>query len=251
MSSSTWSSSPSTWYDWSYPDDDQSSTSPPSVKEEPDDAPGRFIMEISPPQATSSLISQSLAPPTEVPLRATQASSDMRRMMTVFRLNPFAIHSGEGPMVPAAFESAHPLDTEPITFEFQLDIEPGILDPESPVALNHPDLRSFSPDFDLHEKLPTTHWRDFSHDVSSEHSSTPPPPTQGIQSWDISYPDVEDNFSSINLSGYHQPMSPRRSQRLHNSQAPPVFIIITLTHHPRRPRPPNLTLTHTTTTTHA
>ena len=41
-------------------------------------------------------MNQALASPTEVPLRATQASKEMRKMMGVFRLNPFTMHTGEG-----------------------------------------------------------------------------------------------------------------------------------------------------------
>ncbi|KAG6861412.1 hypothetical protein C0995_000541 [Termitomyces sp. Mi166 len=150
---------------------------PQPVKEEPDD-PGCFIMELSAPSA--------LAPPTEVPLRATQASSDMRRMMTVFRLNPFAIHNAVG-TVPVPLESARALDTEPITFEFQLDIEPGILDPDSAPLTN---LRPFSPDFDLHQKVPADPWPAF---------SSPTPPPLHAQSWDLSYPDAQDDFSYSRL----------------------------------------------------
>ncbi|KAG6877111.1 hypothetical protein C0993_010200 [Termitomyces sp. T159_Od127] len=189
----------------SLPDSDRPvSFSPPPVKQEPDD-PGCFIIELEPPHAAASLVSHSLAPPTEVPLRATQASSDMRRMMTVFRLNPFAIHNGVG-AVPAQLESAHPLDSEPITFEFQLDIEPGILDPESrPTdSFTNIDLRPFSPDFELHEK-PSDPWSAY-HDIQ-ELSTSPSPALLPITSWDVTYPDTEDF--------YPQPVSPRRSSRLH------------------------------------
>ena len=144
--------------------------SQPFVKMEPDDPDGRFIMELSAfptPTAdhlvsssklsptstisdahTKSAFSQSQAPPTEVPLRATQASKEMRRMMGVFRLNPFAMHSlslggcedgeaiakgkggngdvGHGLPIPGAASwcggEARPLDEEPLIFEFQLDV---------------------------------------------------------------------------------------------------------------------------------
>jgi len=121
-----------------------------SVKIEPNDPDGCFIMELpatgtcgesfglSAPSAgaayTLSLLSQSLAPPTEVPLRATQASKEMKQMMGVFRLNPFAMHSlsvkledredgftwDEDSQPPWC--GGRPLDEEPLMFEFQLDL---------------------------------------------------------------------------------------------------------------------------------
>ncbi|KAG6844047.1 hypothetical protein H0H87_010286 [Tephrocybe sp. NHM501043] len=193
----------------------------PSVKEEPDDvAPGCFIMELSTPQASSTLLSQSLAPPTEVPLRATQASTDMRRMMTVFRLNPFTMHSGPGRgTVPVHYDTAQPLDSEPITFEFQLDIDPAILDPD---PVNDPDLRAFSPDFELHDKsadphdppLPSDPWYDFPETSST---SSPPPP------WNLSYPDSDDHFPSINISAFHHPSSSRRPPPPHSNDVHPTY----------------------------
>jgi hypothetical protein len=64
-----------------------------------------------------------MAPPTEVPLRATQASKAMRKMMGVFRLNPFSMHEGGGQAMSSWIgEDAGPLEEEPQIFEFQLDI---------------------------------------------------------------------------------------------------------------------------------
>jgi hypothetical protein len=139
----------------------------PSVKvEEPDDPDGCFIMELSsmsPSHAFSvSGANQALAPPTEVPLRATQASKEMRKMMGVFRLNPFAMHSGEGRgVMPALWCGGGPLQEEPLIFEFQLDLEDDSGDRQcdhlaipSPTDLLGPEedaqLRSFSPSFELH-----------------------------------------------------------------------------------------------------
>ncbi|PPQ80550.1 hypothetical protein CVT25_001584 [Psilocybe cyanescens] len=174
-------------------------TTHPSVKIEPDDPDGCFIMELtSLPDLSedfgqsifdrtiykSNLLSQSLAPPTEVPLRATQASKEMRGMMGVFRLNPFAMHSlsmnGDGSDSPSGLEGgkahalwggeAHPLDEEPLVFEFQLNIngpdgeaeedstngteresELASLGIRNSQGLDATDqLRSFSPSFSLH-----------------------------------------------------------------------------------------------------
>ncbi|KAJ3503322.1 hypothetical protein NLJ89_g8487 [Agrocybe chaxingu] len=181
-----------------------SSSSRTSVKVEPEDQDGRFIMELSAFRSpssgqgssstastssltavayNSSLLSQALAPPTEVPLRATQASKEMRRMMGVFRLNPFAMHSlsmgtnGDGDdhsglgsptsgagAAPWCGGEARPLEEEPVMFEFQLDIvgldgvdQEGVegAASSSPFpsfeAKAEAELRSFSPSFQLHQ----------------------------------------------------------------------------------------------------
>ncbi|KAF8162439.1 hypothetical protein K438DRAFT_1985093 [Mycena galopus ATCC 62051] len=137
----------------------ESSVSPPpalKVKEEQPDDDG-FIIDLP-----FSALPQMLAPPTEVPLRATQASAQMRRMMGVFRLNPFAMHArgGRGVLAPWAGGEARPLDEEPLIFEFQLELsveedgmkleeeEHGSLDARS-FSLEAPGLRAFSPDFEL------------------------------------------------------------------------------------------------------
>ncbi|CAA7264268.1 unnamed protein product [Cyclocybe aegerita] len=177
-----------------------SSSSRTSVKVEPEDLDGRFIMELSAFRSpssgqassstastssltavayNSSLLSQALAPPTEVPLRATQASKEMRRMMGVFRLNPFAMHSlsmgtnGDGDdynglgsptsagAAPWCGGEARPLEEEPVMLEFQLDIvgldevdQDGVERVASPFpsleAKAEVELRSFSPSFQLH-----------------------------------------------------------------------------------------------------
>ena len=177
----------------------------PSVKVEPDDNPGCFIMELSPPQVQTSLLSQSLAPPTEVPLRATQASKKMRGMMTVFRLNPFAIHSGEGRgLVSAIREEARPLDEEPLIFEFQLDIDG--MHPDEPDIASQQLLYPFSPDFELHD-MPhdgdsTPTWEDSSRSESS-YPTTP--------SWELRYPPTL-------ASEAHYPLPEDPSSTLHHSR---------------------------------
>jgi hypothetical protein len=184
------------------------STSPPSssssVKEEPDDGVSRFIMELSAPQVQSTYLSESLAPPTEVPLRATQAPPKMRSMMGVFRLNPFAMQTGEGRgMVSPTWcgEEARPLDEEPIIFEFQIDIEDDIAQiPEQPKE----PLRPFSPDFELHQENDEHdqhEWQD-----ESGYTSTTPP------TWELDYPPSEDHFSSS------EPVSTHLQARHHSSR---------------------------------
>ncbi|KAL1689802.1 hypothetical protein GGG16DRAFT_114669 [Schizophyllum commune] len=85
---------------------------PLSVKLEPDDG---FVLEPASLLAESYGRDHACLPPNEVPLRATQAPPKMRRMMGVFRLNPFA---------PAPTESevdAKPLDQPGKIITFQLE----------------------------------------------------------------------------------------------------------------------------------
>ncbi|KAF9528360.1 hypothetical protein CPB83DRAFT_894398 [Crepidotus variabilis] len=170
------------------------------VKVEPDDRDGRFIMELtsysskrpsssrstpsSPGTSALNAASEinSQPPPAEVPLRATQAPKEMRRMMGVFRLNPFAMHSlsvvnDDDPLDGSQETSAaswcggeaRPLEEEPIILEFQLNIAglsavgDGAEDlpagpsneRQTPTPLLNMDeakLRSFSPSFELHSE---------------------------------------------------------------------------------------------------
>ncbi|KAJ6487748.1 hypothetical protein C8R45DRAFT_1213785 [Mycena sanguinolenta] len=167
----------------------ESSLSPPPptiVKEEQPDDDG-FIMDLP-----FSALPQVLAPPTEVPLRATQASAHMRRMMGVFRLNPFAIHTrgGRGVLAPWAGGEPRPLDEEPRIFEFQLDLlsdEEDLLKLEEQehhsaldarkFPLDAPGLRAFSPDFELGTEYTSNHHQ-LHHDREPE------------SNWELGYPSL-------------------------------------------------------------
>jgi hypothetical protein len=180
------------------------STPPQSVKDEPDDE-DCFIMELAAPPATH--LSQALAPPTEVPLRATQASKEMRKMMGVFRLNPFAIHSGAGRgVVPSSWYGgeAGPLEEDPLVFEFQLDIDGA----EGP--------SSFSPGFErgAKDEGARPQWLEAEAEAEAEAPSQHPPP--GSPTWDLPY--VNDYGSASDSAGAPPPdYPPRRSGRLHSS----------------------------------
>ncbi|KAF5371752.1 hypothetical protein D9758_003582 [Tetrapyrgos nigripes] len=71
------------------------------------------------------VVSQSLALPIEVPLRATQATKEMRSMMHSLRLNPFTMHrldkSDSGTPLTWTGEEAKPLEEEPLMFEWQIE----------------------------------------------------------------------------------------------------------------------------------
>ncbi|KAK7006563.1 hypothetical protein R3P38DRAFT_3601148 [Favolaschia claudopus] len=56
----------------------------------------------------------------EVPLRAKHVGAEMRGMMSVFRINPF-VFPIQGGSSQALYE-ARPLDQEPLSFEFQLEM---------------------------------------------------------------------------------------------------------------------------------
>jgi hypothetical protein len=88
--------------------------STPLVKEEQEDGSvtAAFVFESSP--STPGPANEGPRE-TQVPLRATQATKAMRKMMSVFRLNPFAVQ-GSAPTV----EEAGPLEEEGRLFEFQL-----------------------------------------------------------------------------------------------------------------------------------
>ena len=147
-----------------------SSVSIPPVKVEPDDsvASDCFVMEFSAPTSAAQA-STSLAPPTEVPLRATQASKAMRKMMGVFRLNPFSMHeSGAQPATTWTGEEAGPLEEEPQMFEFQLDL-PGYERAQSDPVQPQP-ASSTKPDGDFDDagswgecNEPTLHYPSASH----------------------------------------------------------------------------------------
>ncbi|KAJ7061006.1 hypothetical protein C8F01DRAFT_1253479 [Mycena amicta] len=179
---------------------------PVIIKQEQPDDDG-FIVDTQPSSSSSSCSSAlahalACAPPTEVPLRATQASARMRRMMGVFRLNPFAIQMQKGENGSRsdctwAGGEARPLDEPPRVFEFQLALDQPFL-PEygednerggrleevaaAPVAVKNEvemefnafsvsldGLRAFSPEFELE-----------SVDAESE------------PSWELAYPPTYD-----------------------------------------------------------
>ncbi|RXW17437.1 hypothetical protein EST38_g8415 [Candolleomyces aberdarensis] len=122
---------------------------PPKI-EVPEDGKIGFVMEPMGSFGRSTGGATPFTPlPMEVPLRATQATDDMRKMMTVFRLNPFALQNGDArrsgsvsssdssstvdssESSPGQFE-AKPLEEEPLMFEFQVQLDdPELLVPES------------------------------------------------------------------------------------------------------------------------
>src|SRR5712675_2394 len=111
------------------------------VKEEQEEGSvtAAFVFESSPstPGPTSENPRE-----TQVPLRATQATKAMRKMMSVFRLNPFAVQ-GSAPTV----EEAGPLEEEGRLIEFQLRIGDSTPPPSPPIRSEStlPESRTTSP----------------------------------------------------------------------------------------------------------
>lgn len=103
------------------------------VKAEPDETAGAFILE----RGTESLLPQiPCLTPITAPLRATHASKDMRKLMGVFRLDPFTVHNGVRGSPRAwqygAEEEPGPLAEEPVMFEFQLELVHALDSPTPP-----------------------------------------------------------------------------------------------------------------------
>lgn len=128
------------------------STSDPSVKMEPNDSDDGFINEFLESSPSTATYDRCQTPPTEVPLRATQASKEMRKMMGVFRLNPFTMHHDGGRGISSTAwngEEVGPLEEEPKLYEYQLGCNEVIeVDIDSAA-----ELRSFSPDFEIDNSI--------------------------------------------------------------------------------------------------
>jgi hypothetical protein len=208
-------------------------TCTPSVKQEPDDG---FIMEFTNSSSSPSVVENSLAPPTEVPLRATQASKEMRKMMGVFRLNPFTMHNAgaRGTHVPSwNGEDAGPLSEEPQLYEFQLILNDVEVEPASE--------ERFSPDFEIvndnaggTDNVPRNEWPEYHARELSPSSSQRLPslwdnssskielsPTGTSASLELEYPDQDQDqggdclslifflstYSYSSLASFYQPPS--------------------------------------------
>lgn len=128
-----------------------------------------FVMEFS--GSASASTSSALAPPTEVPLRATQASKAMRKMMGVFRLNPFSMHDSSCQSTTTwTGEEAGPLEEEPQMFEFQLNV-PGCEDSTSESdTLDSPPLQNV-PETDVDNGAGSISWAE-GNDTSVSHYSS-------------------------------------------------------------------------------
>ncbi|KAI6148607.1 hypothetical protein BKA82DRAFT_992463 [Pisolithus tinctorius] len=165
-----------------------------------------FVMEFS--GSGSASASSALAPPTEVPLRATQASKAMRKMMGVFRLNPFSMHDSSCQSATTwTGEEAGPLEEEPQMFEFQLHI-PGCEDsPTESDTLAPPSLHNM-PENDVDNSAASTGWAE-GNDASLSHYSSN---TLSQPSWFGSDSPQSHTLPSLRpYSPHHIPHSPSLS----------------------------------------
>ncbi|TDL25153.1 hypothetical protein BD410DRAFT_837393 [Rickenella mellea] len=116
------------------------------VKSEPEDS---FILEMGTENLTAPPVI-SFTPMT-APLRATHASADMRKLMGVFRLDPFTMLNGVRGS-PRAWQygpdaEVGPLEEEPIMFEFQLELDQPLI-PATPTG-----SRGSSPSYSKEESV--------------------------------------------------------------------------------------------------
>ncbi|KAL0959598.1 hypothetical protein HGRIS_011308 [Hohenbuehelia grisea] len=183
-----------------------SDTSIKAESEEPEDC---FVMEfsegaigkaalpnVSHDDIADALVrSQAQAPPTQVPLRASQASDEMKQMMHVFHLDPFTMHKGarRGTHRRPMMETG-PLQAPPRFFEFQLDIV-------DPLDMDAHGLRAFSPSFDIGE--PQSQSKAEADRQASIPPLTPPP------SWDNPFVDqASSNLMQNDFQLRQDPHSP-------------------------------------------
>ncbi|KAI0266538.1 hypothetical protein BC834DRAFT_133333 [Gloeopeniophorella convolvens] len=150
----------------------------PVVKEEQQDdasASAAFVFESSPSTPGPSSEGPRDA---QVPLRATQATKAMRKMMSVFRLNPFAVQ-GSAPTI----EEAGPLEEEGRLIEFQLPLE------DSPPP-SSPSARSTSVVRDSRHTSPEIEWTERAHSPpdTGNRSSMERTGAANISGWGYSLP---------------------------------------------------------------
>ncbi|PCH39435.1 hypothetical protein WOLCODRAFT_167961 [Wolfiporia cocos MD-104 SS10] len=107
----------------------------PPVKTE-EDAEGSFIFEQPAPSAALGRdVAAAFESMPEVPLRATGASKEMRKMMGAFRLDPFAMHNGirsAAVAAPPPGIEVGPLREEPRLIEFQVHLDAPLVPPTPP-----------------------------------------------------------------------------------------------------------------------
>lgn len=147
---------------------------PPHVKQE--DTQDDFVFELPAANNPEAVAFPAFSSMTEVPLRATQASKEMRRMMGVFRLDPFTMHNAvRDPSANITWngEQIGPLKEEPTLHEFQLETYDRVKS-EPPPALHHVPVGD--PDRDVGRRRPSPHLDLASPSPSMYGSLDPPSP---------------------------------------------------------------------------
>ena len=148
---------------------------------------------------------------TEVPLRATQASKEMRQMMGVFRLDPFTMHNAvRDPLANVNWkgEPIGPLTEEPVMLEFQLEIVTDqSVKEEPPPALHYlPDNADASR---KHRRLSPTYVPAQSPPESVEYALLDSPASSHLEDsttgWAGSSPDAHNLEYSSDMLRHQQP----------------------------------------------
>ncbi|GJE96536.1 hypothetical protein PsYK624_127330 [Phanerochaete sordida] len=115
--------------------DSASEPAPASVKQE--DTQDDFVFETPAVSDAATSAYPAFSSMTEVPLRATQATKEMRVLMGVFRLDPFTMHNAQrdpNANVNWNGEPIGPLRHDPVLLEFQLEITSDRVKSEPPAA---------------------------------------------------------------------------------------------------------------------
>ncbi|KDQ32097.1 hypothetical protein PLEOSDRAFT_1100613 [Pleurotus ostreatus PC15] len=164
------------------------------VKEEADGGADPFIMELdcigeasgmdaTPTTCPASFTPEDFSQVTIVPTRGN-FPKEMKKLMITLRINSFAIHNGvDRGVIPPWMPDPGPLEEEPRVFQFQIDTGSGG-DEEEQNTLEMPDdpeLRAFSPDFEIEEDEEAGRWA--SDVVTSSATPNPPVPSSPTSSW--------------------------------------------------------------------
>ncbi|KAF4564516.1 hypothetical protein EYR40_010681 [Pleurotus pulmonarius] len=194
---------------------------PPSspVKEEADGGGDPFIMELdciaegsgadaTPTTCPASFTPEDFSQVTIVPTRGN-FPKEMKKLMITLRINSFAIHNGvDRGVIPPWMPDPGPLEEEPRVFQFQIDTGAGG-DEEEQNTLempNDPELRAFSPDFEIEDDEEATHWA--SDVVAPSATPNPPIPSSPSSSWDTNHSHYDRRSSSASSLAMSQPAVP-------------------------------------------
>ena len=115
----------------------------PRVKQE-EIATDEFVFEMA---TAAPVVASNIMPMAEVPLRATWATKEMRKMMGVYHLDPFAMHNGQRGAAVAnrTYVEIGPLKEAPQYFEFQLELAYLVRDDSDSASEDGPKSPSPSP----------------------------------------------------------------------------------------------------------
>ncbi|KAH9946866.1 hypothetical protein B0H21DRAFT_822365 [Amylocystis lapponica] len=188
-----------------------SPTTSPRIKTE-EQSEGSFIFELP-----AAAVDPHCEPMPEVPLRATQASKEMRRMMSAFRLDPFAMHNGirsAAVAAPPVGIEIGPLREEPVLIEWQLEIEEPHRSPSpTPEWSQRPVFYPLEDDREDEKWMPLPNYQSFA-SIDSPEFEPLMTPAQSLN-WSLGYP---GDVSAQPLSIFRTSQSVSAQQHLKNDQ---------------------------------